>query len=77
MSNITQVTLAAGRAGAAAERREEREMAAQQKRAAKEKGRRRAALAEAERGALHSLFLTLVTCFAPLVSCGVNLEASW
>lgn len=43
--------MAAGRAGAAAARREEREMAAQQKRLAKEKGRKRAALAEADRGA--------------------------
>lgn len=43
--------MAAGRAGAAAARREEREMAAHQKRLAKEKGRKRAALAEADRGA--------------------------
>jgi hypothetical protein len=49
-----QVSLAAGRAGAAAARREEREMAARQKRLAKEKGRKRAALAEAERGALQT-----------------------
>lgn len=47
-----QVSMAAGRAGAAAARREEREMAAHQKRVAKEKGRKRAALAEADRGAL-------------------------
>ncbi|KAK9917902.1 hypothetical protein WJX75_009381 [Coccomyxa subellipsoidea] len=46
-----EVSLAAGRAGAAAARREEREMAARQKRLAKEKGRKRAALAEAERDA--------------------------
>ncbi|BDA48365.1 hypothetical protein COCOBI_12-0420 [Coccomyxa sp. Obi] len=46
-----EVSMAAGRAGAAAARREEREMAAHQKRLAKEKGRKRAALAEADRDA--------------------------
>ena len=45
-----QVTLAAGRSGAAAQRAAEREVRAQQRAAAKERGRRRAALVEAQRG---------------------------
>lgn len=51
-----QVSMATGRALAAAQRAVERQMKAERSRAAKERGQKRAALAEAERGAEPCLF---------------------